>query len=58
MIADQVLSVMEIDASEYGRALKYEGIFTIHTKKYDVHALERLVKSGFIKEVMKEWYIP
>jgi hypothetical protein len=40
------------------KKLQDEGIIAIHTKNMTRTHRERLVKSGFIKEVMKGWYIP
>lgn len=40
------------------KKLQDEGIVAIHTKNITRTHRERLVKSGFIKEVMKGWYIP
>ncbi len=40
------------------KKLQDEGIVAIHTKSMTRTHRERLVKSGFIKEVMKGWYIP
>ncbi len=40
------------------KKLQDEGIIAIQTKKMTRTHRERLVKSGFIKEVMKGWYIP
>jgi hypothetical protein len=40
------------------KKLQDEGIVAIHTKNLTRTHRERLVKSGFIKEVMKGWYIP
>jgi hypothetical protein len=40
------------------KKLQDEGIVAIHTKNMTRTHRERLVKSGFIKEVMKGWYIP
>ena len=40
------------------KKLQDEGIAAIHTKNMTRTHRERLIKSGFIKEVMKGWYIP
>jgi hypothetical protein len=40
------------------KKLQDEGIVAIQTKNITRTHRERLVKSGFIKEVMKGWYIP
>ncbi len=40
------------------KKLQDEGIVAIHTKNMTRTHRERLVKSGFIKEVMKGWYVP
>ncbi len=40
------------------KKLQDEGIVAIHTKNMTRTHRERLVKSGFIKAVMKGWYIP
>ncbi len=40
------------------KKLQDEGIVAIQTKNLSRTHRERLVKSGFIKEVMKGWYIP
>jgi hypothetical protein len=40
------------------KKLQNEGIVAIQTKKMTRTHRERLVKTGFIKEVMKGWYIP
>lgn len=40
------------------KKLQDAGITAIHTKHMTRTHRERLVKSGFIKEVMKGWYIP
>ncbi len=40
------------------KKLQDESIVAIHTKNMTRTHRERLVKSGFIKEVMKGWYIP
>ncbi len=40
------------------KRLQDEGIFAIQTKHITRTHRERLVKNGFIKEVMKGWYIP
>jgi Fic/DOC family protein len=40
------------------KKLQDQGIVAIHTKNMTRTHRERLVKSGFIKEVMKGWYIP
>ena len=40
------------------KKLQDEGIVAIYTKNITRTHRERLVKSGFIKEVMKGWYIP
>ena len=40
------------------KKLQDEGIIAIHTKSMTRTHRERLAKSGFIKEVMKGWYIP
>ena len=40
------------------KRLQDEGIVAIQTKNITRTHRERLVKSGFIKEVMKGWYIP
>jgi hypothetical protein len=40
------------------KKLQDAGIIAIHTKSMTRTHRERLVKSGFIKEVMKGWYIP
>jgi len=39
------------------KKLQDEGIVAIHTKNMTRTHRERLIKSGFIKEVMKGWYI-
>jgi hypothetical protein len=40
------------------KELQDEGIVAIHTKNMTRTHRERLLKNGFIKEVMKGWYIP
>jgi hypothetical protein len=40
------------------KKLQDEGIVAIHTKNMTRTHRERLVRNGFIKEVMKGWYIP
>jgi hypothetical protein len=40
------------------KKLQNEGIVAIHTKNMTRTHRERLLKNGFIKEVMKGWYIP
>ncbi len=40
------------------KKLQNEGIVAIHTKNVTRTHRERLLKNGFIKEVMKGWYIP
>jgi len=40
------------------KKLQDEGIVAIHTKNMTRTHRERLVKNGFIKEVMKGWYFP
>ena len=40
------------------KKLQDEGMDAIHTKNMTRTHRERLVKNGFIKEVMKGWYIP
>ena len=40
------------------KKLQDKGIVAIHTKNLTRTHRERLVKNGFIKEVMKGWYIP
>ncbi|MFO7748459.1 MAG: Fic family protein [Desulfobacteraceae bacterium] len=40
------------------KKLQDKGIIAIHTKNMTRTDRERLIKSGFIKEVMKGWYIP
>ena len=40
------------------KKLQDKGMVAIHTKNMTRTHRERLVKSGFIKEVMKGWYIP
>ena len=40
------------------KKLQDEGTVAIHTKKMTRTHRERLLKNGFIKEVMKGWYIP
>ncbi|MDY6974366.1 MAG: Fic family protein, partial [Thermodesulfobacteriota bacterium] len=40
------------------KKLQDKGIVAIHTKDMTRTHRERLVKNGFIKEVMKGWYIP
>jgi len=40
------------------KKLQDKGIIAIHTKNMTRTHRERLIKSGFIKEVMKGWYIP
>ena len=40
------------------KKLQDEGIAAIHTKNMTRTHRERLIKIGFIKEVMKGWYIP
>ncbi len=40
------------------KKLQDKGTIAIHTKNMTRTHRERLVKSGFIKEVMKGWYIP
>jgi len=40
------------------KKLQNESIVAIHTKNMTRTHRERLIKSGFIKEVMKGWYIP
>ncbi len=40
------------------KKLQDKGIIAIHTKNMTRTHRERLVKSGFIKDVMKGWYIP
>ena len=40
------------------KKLQDEGVVAIHTKNMTRTHRERLVKSGFIREVMKGWYIP
>ena len=40
------------------KELQDEGIVAIRTKNMTRTHRERLVKNGFIKEVMKGWYIP
>nr|WP_320191558.1 Fic family protein [uncultured Desulfobacter sp.] len=40
------------------KKLQDEGIVAIHTRNMTRTHRERLVKTGFIKEVMKGWYIP
>ncbi|MCB2167732.1 MAG: Fic family protein [Deltaproteobacteria bacterium] len=40
------------------KKLRDEGIVAIHSKNMTRTHRERLVKNGFIKEVMKGWYIP
>lgn len=40
------------------KKLQDEGIVAIHTKKMTRTHRERLLRNGFIKEVMKGWYIP
>lgn len=40
------------------KKLQDESIVAIHTKNMTRTHRERLIKSGFIKEVMKGWYIP
>ncbi|WP_028313841.1 Fic family protein [Desulfatibacillum aliphaticivorans] len=40
------------------KKLQDKGIVAIHTKNMTRTHRERLVKNGFIKEVMKGWYVP
>ena len=40
------------------KRLQDKGIVAIHTKNMTRTHRERLLKNGFIKEVMKGWYIP
>ena len=40
------------------KTIQDKGIVAIHTKNMTRTHRERLVKNGFIKEVMKGWYIP
>ena len=40
------------------KKLQNKGIIAIHTKNMTRTHRERLIKNGFIKEVMKGWYIP
>ena len=40
------------------KKLQDKGIVAIHTKNMTRTHRERLVKNGFVKEVMKGWYIP
>ena len=40
------------------KKLQDKGIIAIHTKNMTRTHRERLIKNGFIKEVMKGWYIP
>ena len=40
------------------KKIQDDGIVAIQTKNMTRTHRERLVKSGFIKEVMKGWYIP
>lgn len=40
------------------KKLQDEGIVAIHTKNMTRTHRERLVRNGFIKEVMKGWYVP
>ena len=40
------------------KKLQDDGIVAIQTRNMTRTHRERLVKSGFIKEVMKGWYIP
>ena len=40
------------------KKLQDKGIVAIHTKNMTRTHRERLVKNGFIKDVMKGWYIP
>ena len=40
------------------KKLQDAGTFAIHTKNLTRTHRERLLRNGFIKEVMKGWYIP
>jgi len=40
------------------KKLQDKGIVAIHTKNMTRTHRERLLKNGFIKEVMKGWYVP
>ncbi|MBE0471920.1 MAG: hypothetical protein IBX55_20730 [Methyloprofundus sp.] len=39
------------------KALQDEGLVAIHTSKLSRTDRERLIKQGFLREVMKGWYI-
>jgi fido (protein-threonine AMPylation protein) len=46
------------DALEVLHALQNKGMVTIHTSDISTVYRQRLIKNGFLKEVLKGWYIP